>query len=252
MRFQGTGNTAFRPVLLDSFIGLCHNKSEVRGNRKALLSNNVGWGSGKGGFNQSQAPRATALPAEDKTRAPEVGLKSHGFKALQLRGPSMHSKPRCSSGCSVLRGHWSPPGEHWVISQAYPSRCFQPLRAASPHVELCFVTRPCQGSSSPLDNKELFLFTMKAGLALALPFVNYSSRVSSTGAPLTCFFPASDQVQVWGRRRSRGGVVRRNRLNSLLSSLTLTSQVTISSLDNVPSSPGAGSSCGLSWFCMGD
>lgn len=45
---------------------------------------------------------------------------------------------------------------------------------------------------------------MKAGLALALRFVNYSSRVSSSGAPLTCFFPASDQIQVWGEEEVEG------------------------------------------------
>lgn len=39
---------------------------------------------------------------------------------------------------------------------------------------------------------------MKAGLALALCFVSFSSRVSSSAAPLMCFFPAKDQVQVWG------------------------------------------------------
>lgn len=135
---------------------------------------------------------------------PEVGLKSHGYKTLPLRGPSIHDKPRCSSGCFVLSGHWSPPGGHWVISQAYLSRCFQPLTAVSSHMELCFVTRPCQGSGPPFDNKELFLFTMKAGLVLALCFVNYSSRVSSSGAPLTCFFPANDQVQVWGEEKVEG------------------------------------------------
>lgn len=71
-------------------------------------------------------------------------------------------------------------------------------------MELCFVTRPCQGSSSPFDNRELILFTMKAGLALALCFVSYSSHVSSNGAPLTCFFPAKDQVQVWGEEEVEG------------------------------------------------
>lgn len=151
----------------------------------------------EGRLNQTQAPWATALPAEDKTWVPEAGLKSHGHKALHLRGPCTQSKLRSFLGCSVLSGHW-------VISQAYPIRCFQPLMAVSPHMELCFVTRPCQGSSSPFDNKELFLFTVKAGLALALRFVNYSSRVSSSGAPLTCFFPASDQIQVWGEEEVEG------------------------------------------------
>jgi len=65
-------------------------------------------------------------------------------------------------------------------------------------MELYFVTRPCQRSSPPFDSKELFLFTMKAGLALVLGFVNYSSRVSSSGAShmLISFFPANYRVQV--------------------------------------------------------
>lgn len=46
---------------------------------------------------------------------------------------------------------------------------------------------------------------MKAGLALALCSVNYSSRVSSSRAPLACFFPANDQDQVWGEEEVKGG-----------------------------------------------
>lgn len=53
-------------------------------------------------------------------------------------------------------------------------------------MELSFVTRLCQRSSAPFDNKELFLFTVKAGLALLLGSVIYSSHGSSSGAPLTC------------------------------------------------------------------
>lgn len=45
---------------------------------------------------------------------------------------------------------------------------------------------------------------MKAGLALTLCFVSYSSRVSSSAAPLTCSFPAKDQVQVWGEEEVEG------------------------------------------------
>lgn len=97
---QGTGNTAFQPALLDSFIGLCHNKSEVRRNRKALLSNNEGWGSGKGELNQRQARWVTALPAQDKIliHVPEAWWKSRGYKALHLGSPTIQNKPKCLFG----------------------------------------------------------------------------------------------------------------------------------------------------------
>lgn len=108
LHFQGTGNTAFQPALLDSFIGLCHNKSEVRRNRKALLSNNRGWGSGKGSLNQRQAWWVTVLPAEDKIHVPEVWLKSRGYKALHLNSPAIQNKSRC------LFGKWG--ALSWIVT----------------------------------------------------------------------------------------------------------------------------------------
>lgn len=100
LHFQGTGNTAFQPALLDSFIGLCHNKSEVRRNRKALLSNNRGWGSGRGGLNQSQACWVTVLPAEHRIHVPEVWWKSCGCEALRLVAP----QPRTNQDPSLESG----------------------------------------------------------------------------------------------------------------------------------------------------
>lgn len=102
LHFQGTGNTAFQPALLDSFIGLCHNKSEVRRNRKALLSNNRGWGSGKGGLNQRQACWVTVLPAEHKIHVPEAWSKSRGYKALHLTAPQSRTNQGASLESEVL------------------------------------------------------------------------------------------------------------------------------------------------------
>lgn len=90
LRSQCAGKAVFQPALLDSFIGLCHNKSEVRRNRKALLSNNRGWGSGKGGPKQRQACWAAVLPDEDKMKCQKCGWDLLGT-SLANQGASLES-----------------------------------------------------------------------------------------------------------------------------------------------------------------